>query len=81
MPEIGPGATALTLTPLGPHSTARCLVIASVKLHSAHLNPLCYSLKPHFVTVNPQNSLVIVIVNSTFFIDTVHVVTLNILYV
>lgn len=29
MPETGPGATVLTLTPLGPHSTARCLVIAS----------------------------------------------------
>lgn len=29
VPEMGPGAMALTLTPLGPHSTARCLVIAS----------------------------------------------------
>ena len=29
MPETGPGARVLTLTPLGPHSTARCLVIAS----------------------------------------------------
>lgn len=29
VPEIGPGATALTLTPLGPHSTAKCLVMAS----------------------------------------------------
>lgn len=29
VPETGPGAKALTLTPLGPHSTARCLVIAS----------------------------------------------------
>lgn len=29
VPEIGPGATVLTLTPLGPHSTARCLVMAS----------------------------------------------------
>lgn len=29
VPETGPGAMALTRTPLGPHSTARCLVIAS----------------------------------------------------
>lgn len=29
VPEMGPGAMALTLTPLGPHSTARCLVMAS----------------------------------------------------
>ena len=27
---MGPGARVLTLTPLGPHSTARCLVMASV---------------------------------------------------
>lgn len=30
VPDIGPGANVLTLTPLGPHSTARCLVMASV---------------------------------------------------
>lgn len=44
VPETGPGATVLTRTPLGPHSTARCLVIASgdgrgnIKSSESHLD-------------------------------------------
>lgn len=37
VPEMGPGAMVLTLTPLGPHSTARCLVIASADTLAGNL--------------------------------------------